>query len=734
MSNRRQCLDFCYWEITTDSHAEHVAITGYSATNVADPHQATFVSTINTTSSWRCALDVAGDDAVCESKLSPPGYFGTEFPYLQCARGAGEILEANADLIVESGKTWWTLTIVGFALVLLQFLQLFLSIRSRRVRNAGPRDTSTSHSYEPVRHVLSLEDRGNTRASNTGSRTQDGHVVGDNGEEPIEREFEDETITDDDEGLSLDASNHICQRRRCRRFFFYIAVNIGVVAILTISIASLIDVRGNRLMSGGAMRLTPKCYNPSTECAAGNSNIDRVSEKRDYLTPFSYVVASDAQLNWYDGESPDIGRLAIPQACSDADTCSSCTAKIGVYANELMRKSMEMLINMPGFDQSIRPLKPKTLVLNGDLTQYFHPHERSEYEHIYHTISGLKHFFPALGNHEIEHGSGATYGSDQWAGSSYCNSRHALGYIRSGLCGNIPNFDPSRIVRYDSSSLAYSWEEGRYHFVHTHYYPSFESAGLHLKSSIAWLERDVSLAYQANLTTILFVHASQGLNDVMQRVLLGKNVAAIFAGHSHRCLMRKCVAPVVVYENQIGNSTENATSASSSSNILPSDSYDKCLPGTTGVCGGDAGNGGMSLYYLRNKSDDFVPPSTDLFYEPYIRGDRKMCPAPKQIAIVNNTLLCRRAVLADSEFPPRQLHHDKGNIESKREHIPIFWSGSASFQTFLKVDFYEARFTVNAMTAAEGMEGKRYIDMHSVPSVVYPYHEQEDLDEVTVIL
>jgi len=736
VSNRRKCLDFCYWEVIHDTDhggAENETDGGYSATNIADPHQATFLSTISITSSWRCALDAASDDALwsnIESKLTRPGYFGSEFPYLQCARGAGEVLEANADIFVKSEGVWWVLAIIGFTLVLLQFMHLLLSLRSGLLRHEQSDTSHTSHSYQTVHQAHTFqEERDNV----------DGHMqhgIGNAEEVPAEHEFQDEMLMDDGELARV--ANQFSKRRRCHRVVCFMAINIGIVSVLTISIASMIDIRGKRLMSSKAMRLTPKCYSPYSECAEGNSDIDRPSKQRDDHIPFSYIVASDAQLDWYDGESPDIGRLATPRPCSETDSCSSCSAKVGSYTNELMRKSIEILINderyEPDYGRSnILSPSPKTLVLNGDLTAYFHPRERSKYESIYNNIDGLKAIYPALGNHELEHGSGSTYNADQWVGSQYCNSRHAMGYIRSGFCGNIPNFDPGGIVRYDASSLAYSWEEGRYHFVHTHYFPAFESAGLDLKSSIAWLERDVSLAHQANLTTILFVHASQGLNDAMQRVLLGKNVAAIFAGHSHRCLMRKCVAPAVVYENQIGNHTDNSTSPSVSSKLLPPESYDECLPGTTGVCGGNAGTGGMSLYYLQNKSDDLVPPSTELFYEPHISEDRKLCPAPPQIAIVNNTLLCRRAVMADSEFPPREVD-DAADSGDKGEHIPIFWSGSASFQTFLKVDYYVDRFTVNVMTAVEGMEGRRYMDMHSVPSVVYPYHEREDMDEVTVIL
>ena len=71
------------------------------------------------------------------------------------------------------------------------------------------------------------------------------------------------------------------------------------------------------------------------------------------------------------------------------------------------------------------------------------------------------------------------------------NAEHAIGYFKSAFCGQIPAFDTDRIVRYDSSSLAYLWDEGRYHFVHSHYYPSYEMAPMKYHSSLEWLERDL---------------------------------------------------------------------------------------------------------------------------------------------------------------------------------------------------------------------------------------------------
>ena len=715
VSSPLKCKDFCFWEVSTIGDAD----VEYTPSNVADPHQTTFLSTSDSTSVWRCALNVASDAELwsnVETKLTAPGHFGASFSYLQCARGAGEELETSSDRLAKSSPLWWFLTIAGSIVMLIQLFALLVLVARGGRNSAGVDVNNNEYDFvdeeEPAEHIEMSE----------------------------ENEF-------DDEHSAVAVQNESTPRRtrRYRRILMRIALNIGIVIVLTISIASLIDVRGKRMMSAQAMRLTPKCYSQYSECQKGNMDIDRLSMKWTGVTrgttpdddeaSFSYIIASDAQLDWFDGEMPDLGQLEIPRECSAIDSCSSCTAKVGRHTNQQMRMAMERLIS--GNDEATNSPAPKTLVLNGDLTAYYHPQERSKYESIYHDIDGLDAYFPALGNHEVEHGSGAKYGSDQWVGTPYCNSIHSLGYIRSGLCGNIPKFDPDKIVRYHALSLAYSWEVGRFHFVHTHYYPGFESAGIGLGSSIAWLERDISLANEANLTTILFVHAAQGLNGALEKVLLGRNVKAIFAGHSHRCLMRKCVAPALVYEDEIGNSTntsiadESEVQNGTSSKELPPELYDECITGTTGVCGGNAAAGMMSLFYLQNASSDYSLPEQTLFHEPYISPDRKLCPAPRKFVIKNNTLRCRRGVYGNSEFPSRDSTGEEGEM---KERIPIFYSGSASFQTFLKVDFLSDRFVVNVMTAEDGFEGERYIDTHSVPNVVYPYHSEEDMEEAVVMI
>lgn len=550
--------------------------------------------------------------------------------------------------------------------------------------------------------------------------------------------------------------------RRCGIILALLSLLGLALAGAFLSVVSLVEIGRLSVYSdrGRASKLTPKCVDPSAVCEAGNVDINRTSRPAKSLDPeesdkpFSYLVASDPQLYWWDGESPLLGRANVPRPCDEErDTCGSCTAKVGRRTNRLMR---DAIVNhtRSSSDENANanatvPI-PSTLIMNGDLGAYFHPYERGAYEYFYHAIPGVRNYFPALGNHDYDHYDGARYGTDQWFGPANCNAQHAMGYLRGAFCGKVPGFDASRIVRYDASSLAYSWEEGRYHFVHVHYYPAYEAATIGLRSSVTWLEHDLRLAHAANLTTVLFVHSSQGLNAALERAVLGRNVKAIFAGHSHRCLMRKCFFLRALKVRDVfpdRNATDPPPNSTEIAMASPPPGSDRCVPGAYALCGGRATDAGMNLWYLANRSGSgggeeeeeelFDLPDTELRYEEYVRPERELCrrPLPVFVNDTDNTMLCSGVKAGEEYFPTRRGGEDPEGADGgagSKEHIPVFWSGSASFETFLKVDFYPDRFVVNAMTSSEGYEGRRFLDAYEVPSAVYPYHEPSDVEEVTI--
>ena len=319
--------------------------------------------------------------------------------------------------------------------------------------------------------------------------------------------------------------------------------------------------------------------------------------------------------------------------------------------------------------------------------------------------------FDTSSNHDIEHMNGAMYGGDQWNGPPNCNAEHAIGYFKSGFCGQIPKFPSERIVRYDASSLAYSWEQGRYHFVHTHYYPTYEMASMNFGSSIEWLEKDLIKARDAGFATVLFVHAANYLNPAMEHVILGKNVVAIIAGHQHRCFHRKCEGIYPIHEDQLDSGYH----------------VEKCIPAAYDTC---QVLNGENLVYVKDIDTENVEMPKKKLKNREDRDDQPLCPKPTPFYIneTDNSLLCRKVRYNHPYFPPNSDDDENSTGES----IPIFWSGSASFETFLRADFFDDRIVINAMALTEDGSVSRYIDANDVPNALYPFHETSDLTEVVI--
>jgi hypothetical protein len=93
----------------------------------------------------------------------------------------------------------------------------------------------------------------------------------------------------------------------------------------------------------------------------------------------------------------------------------------------------------------------------------------------------------------------------------------------------------------------------------------------------------------------------------------------------------------------------------------------------------------------------------------------------------DNTAICGE-FFVENALPTSDYH-----IDDNRS-IPIVWSGSSSFETFLKVDFHPEKIVINALSATKGNEGKRYVDVFSLPNAVYPFHNKSDLDEFIIML
>lgn len=141
------------------------------------------------------------------------------------------------------------------------------------------------------------------------------------------------------------------------------------------------------------------------------------------------------------------------------------------------------------------------------------------------------------------------------------------------------------------------------------------------------------------------------------------------------------------------------------------------------------GASGENLVYLKDTGADFKYPETKLQNDDY-NDNKPLCPksAPFYINETDNTLLCHKITYSKPNFPFDSEHEST-------ETIPIFWSGSSSFETFLRGDFYDDRVVINAMAVTSDEGGvARYSKMHSVPNAVYPYHEKSDMEETVIYL
>ena len=708
MSSSTECKDFCFWRQPPEYYDGNTSYT------TADPHQLTQSKNGAT---WGCLVDATDEEITWNNAFDIYEDFSlsnTTFPFLRCSRGPEQQLKSTLQNLSRSKGFWFTVLFLSLAIHMTQVIIYVL-----RKRRAAADDEINPY-LEPQRDVIITTSENGTDAleevDDTNAATLNELVTS---SEPQKCAEGIQTVSKDDRDIKVDVDENPTEHdvsSKTKKFIkkgLIVAANLITLFIIFVSTLSLLELQSGVDLPFVLKVMTPACADTESLCPEGHAAIDRESMEPKEES-FSYIIGSDPQIDWYDGEAATIGRTPFPPPCLSADSCESCTKKVGTYTNEQMKKSFEKLLEGSvenGIDQPI----PKTLVMNGDLTQYFHRFENEKYASIYHSIKGLQEYFPSLGNHDYDQGS-ATYGGDEWIGPKYCNGRHATAYFRSSFCGRIPKFDAKqRLTRYDPGSMAYSWEQGSFHFVNVHYYPTYENAALGISSSLKWVERDLMLANAKNLTTVFFVHAVHGIPQVMEQILLDNNVAVIFAGHLHRCFGPYCDTPRAL-------NTQEAADYLNNTELNRVDKAEKCFPASAGLCGTNANGNG--LFYLSDMSDDMTLPSRKLFSR--VPDQTGPCPSRKFSTYINttdNTALCTGRPM-NGKFP--------FDTRTNKTTIPVFWSGSASYETFLLASFHKDRIVVNMMTATEGNEGRRYIDSQPVPNAVYPSHNVSSLEEFVI--
>lgn len=583
ISSASQCKDFCFWK-QPDAYYQDQGNVSYE---IADPHQ---VTQLPNGASWGCLVDADGEDITWRNAFDIYENYSSSngsFPHLKCSGGAGQKLTSVGQDIVRSVSFWYVLLFV--IIVLLAAQMFYFWFRRRKRGNNGP--TQQGKEGDDSHDVITEATQNNHHGNSTDTVSN------------VKEALKESTIA----RCSSSFQPCACWSKPCGAKLLTVLLvvfDVVILFIMLVSIISLLEVQQGIDLPFALKVLTPACADTESLCPQGHESIERTTLRNETnINSFSYIIASDPQLDWYNGDSAYIGQMTYPPHCSSNDSCQSCTKKLAIHTNTQMKNSFERLIHESVTNGNSTP-PPKTLVMNGDLTQYFHRFEKRRYMSIYHDIEGLEQFFPGLGNHDYDQG-GATFDGDEWIGPKYCNSRHAVAYFRSAFCGRIPKFDARRrITRYDPESLAYSWEEGNFHFLQVHYYPLYENAAIGIKSSFHWIERDLKIANSNNLTSILFIHAVHGIPQLMETMLLENNVAAIFAGHLHRCFGRKCdllrALNTKEAEDYFNNTIENKVKVA-----------DKCFPASAALCGSNANGNG--LFYLRNATTNFTLPDRKLF-------------------------------------------------------------------------------------------------------------------------
>ena len=254
---------------------------------------------------------------------------------------------------------------------------------------------------------------------------------------------------------------------------------------------------------------------------------------------FTMLFASDVQFPWMD-------------SCSGDDAC---------VLRESRRTNSEQIAAENGvqgaggghWPDGAAILAPRGLVINGDLTAYWHDYQVDLLQEFYGSRKYMPslNVFPGLGNHDYAN----NHNDCQWTrnavaypGKNGC-ALNAVGFMKAVVnCHKMATFDDSLVESFDQGSLAYSWNIGRYHFVQLNFRPNYKLADLSISPSYDWLKTDLARATAAGRKIVLNMHNinentdpktvdGQGMTPDDPRLLSAigtSRVVAGFAGHIHK--------------------------------------------------------------------------------------------------------------------------------------------------------------------------------------------------------
>lgn len=406
ITDPKVCKDFCYWSSSNSDSND------YTSSNTANPHEITVIRNDNETSYWECVYNADGDDvltleAIGQRWIDTYQQFiraesmqsdDVPFPYLKCQKGSSEKLSTWDVELVQSALFWEYLIALSATILLVQLIMagIFWKRRRRRYELIGRRSIndriggsdSVYREEELEFHSLQLDDNDMPLTLQNITR-----IPSSIPSDSFSLEHQQYAITQRWR-FCAPSFTKLCSNNKWTtslQIVLIVALNILLLCSIAFSSISLMEIHSSPYFQESMRQWTPACSNPDLVCEAGNQDINRESTMAKKSSPFSYLIASDAQLNWFNGEFAQMGQQNIPNACTTSDSCWSCTRKHGRETNLRLKSAMERIMLGEGLPVA------DTLIMNGDLTAYFHPSEKHIYESIYKDIVGLKSYFPSLG-------------------------------------------------------------------------------------------------------------------------------------------------------------------------------------------------------------------------------------------------------------------------------------------------------------------------------------------------
>lgn len=195
-------------------------------------------------------------------------------------------------------------------------------------------------------------------------------------------------------------------------------------------------------------------------------------------------------------------------------------------------------------------------IINGDITEFGRQSPWESYKHIYDENLTFPVYI-GLGNHDYANNVNNCTGWGFPASYNSCALHMAVQlqysvnqYKRNNPSANF-NIDKSgEQYGQGSGSLAYSWDDGDFHFIQLNNYPTYNvhldqwdgAWDLRITKSLDWLEKDLSAAASRGQRIIINLHdandhfVDNSTSDEKQRfrnMLQKYNVIAVFAAHNH---------------------------------------------------------------------------------------------------------------------------------------------------------------------------------------------------------